>query len=38
MCPLWNTSEDKIEKEKQEKKEIEIDSKKYPTVSRYIKD
>jgi putative RecB family exonuclease len=38
MCSLWNTSEENMGKEKQEKKEIKIDLKKYPTVSKYIKD
>ena len=35
MCPAWNASEDKVETPS---KPIEIDSSKYPTISKYIKD
>lgn len=34
MCPAWNTSEDKIEINKP----IKVDTSRYPTISKYIKD
>jgi putative RecB family exonuclease len=35
MCPAWNASEEKVETPS---KPIEVDTSKYPTISKYIKD
>ncbi len=35
MCPAWNTSEDKV---KTPSNPVKVDTTKYPTISKYIKD